>query len=53
MERKKNKRSESIFILIKKKKKVNGKTPDSVTKARKAKEKAKKAKPEAKAQKRK
>ncbi|MBO5064602.1 MAG: cadherin-like beta sandwich domain-containing protein [Clostridia bacterium] len=41
------------LILIKKKKKVNGKTPDSVTKARKAKEKAKKAKLEAKAQKRK
>lgn len=41
------------IVLTKKKKKVNGKTPDSVTKARRAKEKAKKAKLEAKAQKKK
>ncbi len=41
------------LILTKKRKKVNGKTPDSVTKSRKAKERAKKAKLEAKAQKRK
>lgn len=42
-----------VLVLTKKKKNANGKTPDSVTKSRKAKERAKKAKLEAKAQKKK
>ena len=37
-----------ISIVLTKRKKVNGKTPDSITKSRRAKEKAKKAKLEAK-----